>query len=672
METYDPQAIEEKWQRVWADEKAFEVPNPGPDELGATRRRRTSSRCSRTRRASCTWAMSANYMLGEVVAHFRRRHGCAVCGRWASTRSACPRRTPRSRRACHPREITERNIAAHPRADGADGLGDRLDARPLDPRARRTTAGRSGCSCGSSRRASRTARRRRSSGARTTRPCSRTSRSIDGHCERCGAEVEARNLEQWFFRITDYARRAARRDGAARGVARARPDHAAELDRPLRGRRGRSSGSRSSTRRCESSRPGPTRSSARRSSCSRPSTRWSRSWSRAPSTRPRCSSTCAHAGARSAVERGRRRRTASSPGRHAINPVNGERIPIWVADYVLMEYGTGAIMAVPAHDERDHAFAERTGCEIRASSSRPTGERRGARVLAHTENERLVEVRRVRRDARARGRARDRREAGRAREARPPIRYRLRDWLLLASALLGRADPDRLLRRCGIVPVPDEQLPVLLPEVDEYLPKGRSPLAAAEDWVRSTCPSCGGRAPRDGHDGHVRRLVLVLPALRRPEERHGAVRSRVVDYWLPVNQYIGGVEHAILHLLYARFFVKVMNDMGLVGFREPFARLFTQGMLYRDGAKMSKSKGNVDRPGRVRRPLRRGRGADVSALHRARSNRTRSGRTQGSRGSCASCNRLWRIVLEQAPRRAAGPVLRHAARRGRRIARSRR
>ena len=162
------------------------------------------------------------------------------------------------------------------------------------------------------------------------------------------------------------------------------------------------------------------------------------------------------------------------------------------------------------------------------------------------------------------------------------------------------------------------ELPVLLPEVDEYLPKGRSPLAAAEDWVRTTLPDVRRRgAARDRHDGHVRRLVLVLHPLHRPAQRPSAPFDRALaDYWLPVNQYIGGIEHAILHLLYARFFTKVLNDLGLIGFREPFARLFTQGMIYRRGAKMSKSKGNVIAPDELRRALRRRRAAAVPAVHR--------------------------------------------------------
>ncbi len=205
------------------------------------------------------------------------------------------------------------------------------------------------------------------------------------------------------------------------------------------------------------------------------------------------------------------------------------------------------------------------------------------------------------------------------------------------------------------MPVPDEDLPVLLPEVTEYLPKGRSPLAAAEDWVRTTARSAAGRPARDRHDGHLRRLLLVLPALRRPAQRHAPFDRAIVDYWLPVNQYIGGVEHAILHLLYARFFVKVMNDLGLVGFREPFARLFTQGMLYRDGAKMSKSKGNVISPDEYVERY----GADAGRMYLlfiGPVEQDAEWQDNGFEGIVRFLNRLWRIALEQTDKPTVEPV----------------
>ena len=285
-----------------------------------------------------------------------------------------------------------------------------------------------------------------------------------------------------------------------------------------------------------------------------------------------------HAAARSAVEREEKEKDGVFTGRYAVNPVNGEEIPIWVADYVLMEYGTGAIMAVPAHDERDYEFARTYGLGPHGRAARRRRRARGRCVLRAHRERGARQLGPVRRPARPGGQAGDRRLARGARrgggdDRLPPARLGL-----LAPALLGLPDPDRPLRRARRVPVPDDQLPVVLPEVDEYLPKGRSPLATAEDWVAVECPRCGKPARRetDTMDTFVDSSWYFIRYTDPHNDREPFARE-IADYWLPVNQYIGGVEHAILHLLYARFFTKVMQEMGLVGFREPFARSSTRG-----------------------------------------------------------------------------------------------
>src|SRR5213592_3276216 len=263
-----------------------------------------------------------------------------------------------------------------------------------------------------------------------------------------------------------------------------------------------------------------------------------------------------------------------------------------------MEYGTGAIMAVPAHDERDYAFAKRYDQPIRpvvvpAGGALPE---EGA-FTAHTRDEVLIN------SGRFAGMPSP--EAKRAivewlegkNAARPAVRYRLRDWLLSRQRYWGCPIPVIHCDQCGVVPVPADQLPVLLPEIDDYLPKGKAPLATAEEWVNVECPRCGGMARRetDTMDTFVDSSWYFMRYCDARNDQAPFGRE-IVDYWLPIDQYIGGIEHAILHLLYARFFVKVLNDIGLVGFREPFARLFTQGMIHYLGAKMSKSKGNVVDP----------------------------------------------------------------------------
>ena len=373
-----------------------------------------------------------------------------------------------------------------------------------------------------------------------------------------------------------------------------------------------------------------------------------------------------HAGARSAVEREKKEKDGVFTGRYAINPVNGEEIPIWVADYVLMGYGTGAIMAVPAHDERDYDFAVKYGLPIRTVVEPADGEAPEAGAYsAHTENEVLVnsdgfdglpapEAKKAIVDVARRARA----------EAEATIGYRLRDWLLSRQRYWGAPIPIIHCEGCGLVPVPDDQLPVVLPEVEEFLPKGRSPLAAAEDWVNVDCPSCGGPAKRetDTMDTFVDSSWYFI-RYTDPRNDKEPFSREIADYWLPVNQYIGGVEHAILHLLYARFFTKVMQEMGLVGFREPFARLFNQGMIHKDGAKMSKSKGNIVDPLVFADRY----GADAVrtfTLFLGPADQDMEWHDSGIEGVWRFLNKLWRVALEQAekPRveQPSGPLAQKA------------
>jgi leucyl-tRNA synthetase len=280
-----------------------------------------------------------------------------------------------------------------------------------------------------------------------------------------------------------------------------------------------------------------------------------------------------------------REKTGVATGGHAINPMNGERIPIWVADYVLFTYGTGAIMAVPAHDERDFEFATRYALPIReviAPASGPQGELReaytGPGLLVNSgEFDRLLSTVAVDRIC-------DWLEAnGKGKRA---VKYRLRDWLVSRQRYWGAPIPVVYCPTDGIVPVPAAQLPVELPK--EY-----KPLADTPEFWRTTCPKCGGEARRetDTMDTFVDSSWYFL-RYASPHDDKQPFDPELANHWMPVDQYTGGVEHAILHLLYSRFFVKVLHDAGLLETSEPFTRLFNQGMVKRFGQVMSKSLGN--------------------------------------------------------------------------------
>ncbi len=308
---------------------------------------------------------------------------------------------------------------------------------------------------------------------------------------------------------------------------------------------------------------------------------------------------CYEASTKSSVDRmTNKEKTGVFTGSYCINPVNGNRVPIWVADYVLADYGTGAIMCVPAHDERDFEFAKKFDLPI-VQVIRPEGEEEKELTEAYVGDGIIVN------SGDWNGM-----KAFEAKKSIPDlleskglgkktVNYKLRDWVFSRQRYWGEPIPIVHCEHCGAVPVPEDQLPVLLPEVESYKPTetGESPLAHIEEWVNTTCPKCGRPAKRETNtmpqwagsswyflryvDNHNDKELASMEALKK---------------WMPVDLYVGGIEHAVLHLLYARFYTKVLYDCGVVPFEEPFHKLFNQGMITKNGAKMSKSVGNVVSP----------------------------------------------------------------------------
>ncbi|MBV9086228.1 MAG: leucine--tRNA ligase, partial [Acidobacteriaceae bacterium] len=308
--------------------------------------------------------------------------------------------------------------------------------------------------------------------------------------------------------------------------------------------------------------------------------------------------------ARETGEVGNIEKHGGATGRYAINPFNNERVPIWIANYILMDYGTGAIMSVPAHDERDYEFAKKYDLEIRVvilprrQGEPPAAGKDDDPLLPYAGIDSLLinsgpysgmacqeAMVKMAKDAEAKG------------FGRPAVTFRLKDWGISRQRYWGTPIPVVYCPKDGIVPVPDSDLPVLLPEQADISLSGGSPLAGVPEFLNTTCPKCGGAARRetDTMDTFVDSSWYFY-RYTNPKLDTAPVDRATIDYWFPIDQYIGGVEHAILHLIYSRFWTKVMRDMGLISNSEPVDRLFTQGMVTYQGAAMSKSRGNVVSP----------------------------------------------------------------------------
>jgi leucyl-tRNA synthetase len=623
MDRYDPTTIEAKWQRVWEDERAFYVSNP---ERGEEPEKKFYQ-LEMLPYPSGTLHMGhvLNYTLGDVLTHFRRRQGTLVLRPMGWDSFGLPAENAAIREGGHPREIIERNIE-HIRGE-MRRLGWAIDwdreTSAHEPEYYRWTqwlflkffaAGLA---------------------YRKEAPVNWCPNDyvIDGKCERCGAEVIAMNMEQWFFRVTAYA------------------DQLLEdlklLDWPERTKTiqtnwiGRSEGADVLFRVEDLDIDIPVFTT-------RPDTLFGATFFVLAPEHPLVDRLAndevreyvGKAAARSVADRQTKDKDGVFTGHYVVNPVNGEQIPVWVADYVLMDYGTGAIMAVPAHDERDLEFAQKYDLPVRQVIDEETnvlidsGDFTG--LPADEAKEKIIQWLR-----------------GQGRGA-PAVSYRLRDWSFSRQRYWGCPIPVVYCEDDGIVPIPEADLPVLLPEVEDYRPKGKPPLASNEEWMNVPCPRCGKPARReaDTMDTFVDSSWYFLRYCD-PHNDQAPFDRRLVDYWMPVDQYIGGIDHATGHLLYSRFFVKALNDFDLVGFREPFQRLFHQGWVRQGGSKMSKTKGNVTGPDELISMY----GADALRLYilfMGPADQDMEWSEKGVEGISRFLRRLWRIVNEVAGQAPTG------------------
>lgn len=469
----------------------------------------------------------------------------------------------------------------------------------------------------------------------------------DRHCERCNTPVVKKELHQWFFKITDYAEEL---------LDFTKIDWPERVITMQQNWIGRSEGAEVVFH--------TETGKAITIFTTRPDTLWGVTFMVLAPEHPLVNEIAtseyraevdnyvAQAGRQSEIERlaTTKEKTGVFTGAYTINPVNNERIPIWIADYVMMGYGTGAIMAVPAHDERDFAFARKYNLPIKRVIAASTDQADLELNEAYTGVEEGVLVN---------SGAFDGTEAIKAKKivtewleskniGEKTVNYRLRDWLISRQRYWGAPIPIIYCEKCGTVPVPEQDLPVLLPEDAEFLPTGESPLKHHEGFRKTTCPHCGGPAERetDTMDTFMCSSWYQYAYLSPYFKGNTPFDPEEAKYWLPVDMYTGGVEHACMHLIYTRFFTKAMRDLGLVDFDEPMLRLRNQGIILgEDSEKMSKSRGNVVAPDDLVQKF----GADAVRIYLMFGWRWEQGGpwdSRGIEGMYRFVNRVWDISLD--------------------------
>ncbi|WP_324717507.1 leucine--tRNA ligase [Carboxydochorda subterranea] len=637
---YDPRSIEPYWQKRWESRRQYEATGAGdrPKYYALGMFPYPSGRLH--------MGHLRNYTLVDVVARFTRMRGYHVLNPMGWDAFGLPAENAAIKHGQHPADWTYANIAVM--RDQLKRLGISYDwSRELatsDPEYYRWTQWlfllmyRKGLAYRADARVNWCPR---------CQTVLANEQVVDGECWRCGTKVEQRRLRQWFFRITAYADRLLDDLDALKDW----PERVKVMQRNWIGR---SEGAEVHFRVQETGDDLPVFTT-------RPDTLFGVTYLVLSAQHPLAGRLVAGTAYEDEVrhmaegmalreqELAETEKVGVPTPAHAVHPLTGEPVPIWIGNYVVMEYGTGAVMGVPAHDERDFEFARKYGLPIRVVIQGPGVPLDGSQLqAAYVEPGVMVHSGPFdglpsEEGKRAIVRELERRGAGRA-----TVQYRLRDWLISRQRYWGVPIPIVYCDRCGEQPVPESELPVMLPREVDFAPEGRAPLATSEAFVEATCPRCGGRARRetDTMDTFVDSSWYFL-RFCSPREQQAPFDREAVRYWMPVDQYIGGIEHAVLHLLYSRFFTKVLYDEGWVPTPEPFARLFTQGMVTLGGAAMSKSRGNVVDPDEVVGRY----GADTARLFilfAAPPERDLEWSTSGVEGALRFLQRFWRLVQEYA------------------------
>ena len=640
MERYCPQEIEAKWQKIWETEHSCHT------EMDTTKPKYYALEMFPYPSGKLHMGHVRNYSIGDVIARFRTMEGYNVLHPMGFDSFGMPAENAAIKNKVHPAEWTYANIANMEKQQRALGLAYDWDREVITCRedyyrwtqwlfelfykkglAYKKKASVNWCdTCGT---------------------VLANEQVEDGKCWRCKSEVHKKDLAQWFFKITDYA-----------------DELLADLDKlpgwPERVKTmqanwiGRSEG-------LEFRLPAPALDAEIPVLTTRPDTVFGMTFVALAPEHPLVEKICAVSDKaeeiRAFCTRVKKQsdieRSSSESEKEGIytgfcctNPFNGEQVEIWVTNYVLFEYGTGAVMAVPSEDQRDWMFAEKYGIRKILTIRPKDGELRlEDMTAAYTEKEGILinsgkftgmemhaAMQAIMDEAEAQGYGKRR------------VNYRLRDWLISRQRYWGAPIPIINCPKCGEVLVPEAELPVRLPEDVSFAQGAVSPLSSSEHFLHCKCPKCGGDATRetDTMDTFICSSWYYY-RYADPKNTERPFDRDKVNYWAPVDQYIGGIEHAILHLLYARFFTKVLRDAGMLDFDEPFTNLLTQGMVIKDGAKMSKSLGNVVSPEEIIDRY----GADTARLFilfAAPVDRDLDWSDQGVEGAYRFLGRVWRIL----------------------------
>ena len=638
-EKYVPREIEPKWQKIWADSGAFHT------EVDRTKPEYYVLEMFPYPSGALHMGHVRNYSIGDVVARFQKMRGYNVLHPMGWDAFGMPAENAAIKNKVHPAEWTWSNIANMRRQQQELGLSYDWDREvaTCHPEYYRWTQWlfllffERGLAY------------KKKAAVNWCEECNTVlanEQVIDGNCWRCNSVVVKKELEQWFLKITDYADRLLKDLDLLGGW----PERVRTMQENWIGR---SEGAEFSFDVPELGEKIPVYTT-------RQDTSFGVTYvvlaPEHPLVEKLIEGKPEAAAVRAFVERIRNlseiNRTATDvekegmfTGAYAVNPFNGEQVPIWVANYVLFEYGTGAVMGVPAHDERDWAFATKYGLDKRLvvqTTANPLtiatmdGAYDGTGVMVNSGQFDGLD------NEVAKGKMADWLEAqgvGRRR-----VTYRLRDWLISRQRYWGAPIPIIYCEDCGAVAAPKEELPIRLPENVRFDAGSVSPLASVSEFVNCQCPKCGKPARRET-DTMDTFICSSWYYFRYTDPRNVKAPWDInkCNYWTPVDQYIGGIEHAILHLLYSRFFTKVLKDAGLVDTDEPFKNLLTQGMVIKDGAKMSKSKGNIVSPEEIVKKY----GADTARLFilfASPPERDLEWSDQGVEGAARFLGRLWRIV----------------------------